>query len=252
MTSTLYALDFDGVICDSALETGLSAWRAARQIWPELPQQIPDAVLTGFRQVRPALETGFESILIHRCLYDGTSPVALLEDFSQHINAVQQNYQLNTATLKSLFGEVRDKWIADDFDSWIANNPLYPGIAEFLQQIPADQLFILTTKQERFVSAILDANGLSLATAQIYGLERRRSKSDILAEFVNHHAVDICFVEDRLPTLQQVISESNLKNIDLWLADWGYNTFSDQQLAEQSPRINLLSLENLHRLIKKR
>lgn len=249
MPATLYTLDFDGVICDSAVETGLSAWRAARQIWPELPLPIPDAILAGFRQVRPALETGYESILIHRCLHDGIPPTVLMEDYSRHINAAIQNYQLNIETLKSLFGAVRDNWINDDFASWIANNPLYPGIAALLRQIPAAQLFIITTKQERFVSAILEANGISLPAAQIYGLERQRSKSDILAEFASRHAGNICFVEDRLPTLLAVINTPCLNNIDLWLADWGYNTRSDQQLAEQSPRISSLSLENLHRLI---
>lgn len=249
MTATLYALDFDGVICDSAVETGLSAWRAAEQIWPELPLPIPDTILAGFRQVRPALETGFESILIHRCLYDGTPPTALLKDYSQHINAALQNYQLSREMLKSLFGAIRDNWINDDYASWIANNPLYPGITALLQQIPAAQLFIITTKQARFVSAILEANGISLPAAQIYGLERQRSKSDILAEFVSHHAGNICFVEDRLLTLLEVINSPSLNHIDLWLADWGYNTESDQQLAEQSPRINSVSLKNLHRLI---
>lgn len=249
MTARLYALDFDGVICDSALETGLSAWRAARYLWPELPAQIPDAVLAGFRQVRPALETGFESILINRSLYDGTPASAMLDDFSQQTDAVRQRFRLSNETLKSLFGEVRDSWIADDFASWIANNPLYQGVAEFLQQIPPAQLLIITTKQERFVSAILEANAITLPKAQIYGLERRRSKSDILSELANDHNGEICFVEDRLPTLLQIINEPQLNRVDLWLANWGYNTQNDQQRAERSSRIQTLALQNLHRLL---
>ncbi len=249
MTARFYALDFDGVICDSALETGLSAWRAALRIWPELPAQVPDAVVTGFREVRPSLETGYESILIQRCLYDGVPVSALLDDFPAQIDSVRQRFQLRNETLKSLFGEVRDSWIADDFASWIANNPLYPGIAEFLRQIPAAQLFIITTKQERFVSAILEANTITLPKTQIFGLERRRSKSDILSEFAREFTGKICFVEDRLPTLLQVINEPQLNNVDLWLADWGYNTLKDQHIAAQSARIQTLGLQNLQRLL---
>ncbi|MDX1573110.1 MAG: HAD family hydrolase [Methylophaga sp.] len=248
MTARLYALDFDGVICDSALETGLSAWRAARRIWPELPAQIPDSVLAGFREVRPALETGFESILINRSLYDGIPPSALLDDFAQHIDTVRQRFKLSNEMLKGVFGEVRDSWIADDFASWIANNPLYQGIAEFLQQIPPTELFIITTKQERFVSAILEANAITLPKAQIFGLERRRSKSDILGEFAREHRGEICFVEDRLPTLLQVSNDPDLDSVELWLADWGYNTQNDRQIAERSSRIQTLTLQNLHRL----
>lgn len=249
MSATLFALDFDGVICDSALETGLSGWLAARQIWPDLPDKIPDAVLSGFRQVRPVLETGFESILINRGLFDGIAAQDLIADFSQQLNFIRQQNQLKNDQLKSLFGKVRDQWIAEDFNSWINNNPLYPGVAEFLKQIPAAQLFIITTKQERFVSAILEANNIHLPAAQIFGLERQRSKSDILTDFTTRHNGAICFVEDRLPTLLQVISEPQLSGIDLWLADWGYNTVDDRLMALQTPPIKLLSLENLSRLL---
>lgn len=249
MHNTRFALDFDGVICDSALETGLSAWRAACHIWADLPPDIPERILTGFRQVRPALETGFEAILINRCLYDGVPATQLLSDFSAQIDTVRTHYQLQNEQLKQLFGKVRDRWINDDFASWIDNNPLYPGIAAFLQQIPTEQLFIITTKQERFVSAILQANAITLPAAQIYGLERQRSKSHILGEFAEQHMGRICFVEDRLPTLQTIIRADNLSTIDLWLADWGYNTADDRQTAQQTPRIKLLTLATLNRLL---
>lgn len=249
MTATIYALDFDGVICDSALETALSAWRAARQIWPALPAQIPNPLLRGFRQVRPALETGFEAILINRGLFDGATPATLLNDFSPQIDRIRQQYQLDNDRLKRLFGQVRDQWIAEDFNNWITNNPLYPGMIEFLQQIPPAQLFIITTKQQRFVEAIIKANGIDLPPKQIYGLERQRSKSDILSEFVRRNTANICFVEDRLPTLLNIISTPDLNGIDLWLADWGYNTSDDRHIAAQSPRIKTLALQDLQRLL---
>lgn len=249
MTATIYALDFDGVICDSALETGLSAWRAARQIWPTLPLQIPKDVLSGFRRVRPALETGFEAILINRCLFDGSSADALLADISRHLDAIRQQYQLRDDDLKNLFGTVRDQWITEDFANWIANNPLYPGMIAFLQQIPPAQLFIITTKQQRFVEAILKASGVALPPVQIYGLERQRSKSDILGEFVGRFPAKICFVEDRLPTLLDIIRAPHLNRVDLWLADWGYNTPDDQQFAARSSRIKMLALQDLQRLL---
>ena len=33
--SDLLALDFDGVLCDSARETGMTAWRAGQAIWSD-------------------------------------------------------------------------------------------------------------------------------------------------------------------------------------------------------------------------
>ena len=78
----LYALDFDGVICDSAIETGITGWKVARQIWQDMPDQTPPEMITLFRQVRPVMETGFEAILIMRLLHEGISPALLLADFS--------------------------------------------------------------------------------------------------------------------------------------------------------------------------
>ena len=31
---TIWALDFDGVLCDSARETGTSAWKCCQRLWP--------------------------------------------------------------------------------------------------------------------------------------------------------------------------------------------------------------------------
>ena len=35
--SKLYALDFDGVICDSAVETAVTGWRVAQTLWDDMP-----------------------------------------------------------------------------------------------------------------------------------------------------------------------------------------------------------------------
>ena len=72
--SVIYALDFDGVICDSAIETGITGWKAAIQIWPDMKAPLPSTELINqFRLARPVIETGFEAILIMRLLYLGQS-----------------------------------------------------------------------------------------------------------------------------------------------------------------------------------
>ena len=57
----------------------------------------------------------------------------------------------------------------------------------------------------------------------------------------------IWFVEDRLKTLQLVQAETDLKEIRLFLAEWGYVTQGDREQAEGNPKINLLSLEQFGR-----
>ena len=226
----LYALDFDGVICDSAVETGITGWKVASQLWPDMPAETPTDIINQFRQVRPVMETGYEAILIIRLLFEGVSPELLLNDFTGFISTVIDRENLTIDKLKTLFGETRDHWINRDLDDWVEMNPLFDGIASKLKQLDSKQCYIITTKQERFVSHILDANKLTLPSEQIFGLDRKLSKQQILADLLTLYPEHtILFVEDRLPTLKNVIDDQRLTEIKLFFADWGYNTKQDKQ-----------------------
>ena len=237
-----YALDFDGVICDSAIETGISGWKAAVSLWPDLPAQMPEHILSMFRQVRPAMETGYEAILICRALHDGTSVEQMFQSFANTMQQTLQRYDCEIKQLKTVFAAIRDQWISDDFDGWLANNPLYPGIKELLLSIPPQQLFIVTTKQERFVSAILSANGITLDAPQVFGLEKQLRKPLILQQLqAVCQSKPLIFVEDRVYTLYEVVEDDMLSTVQLGLAVWGYNTPNERQLAQQHRRIRILN-----------
>lgn len=241
----LWALDFDGVICDSAIETGLSGWAVAEKYWPEMPSQCPNDMLNAFRAVRPVMETGFEAILIMRLLFEGVNTDRLISEFTRQLDMLVQRDKLSSHDLKAQFGAYRDQWIDEDLDSWITQNPLFEGIQAYLKSLPANDWIIITTKQQRFVEYILDANDIAHPAA-IYGLEAGRSKPEILSELLTEFPQrPIIFVEDRLPTLIKVMQKSTLDDIDLWLADWGYNTPEDKQIAAESERFQLKSLETL-------
>lgn len=241
----LWALDFDGVICDSAIETGLSGWAVATSYWPEMPHQCPAEMLSAFREVRPVMETGYEAILIMRLLFEGVSAAGLLAAFEPQLDALIEREQLSRQDLKARFGTYRDHWINNDLESWIARNPLFEGIRNCLQAMAANDWLIITTKQQRFVEYILKANAIERPAA-IYGLEDGRSKPAILSA-LNAESPDqpIVFVEDRLPTLNKVMQESDLDTIELWLAEWGYNTSQDKAAARTSERLQLKSLDAL-------
>ncbi|HEC74913.1 MAG TPA: HAD family hydrolase [Methylophaga aminisulfidivorans] len=245
MTNKLYALDFDGVICDSAVETGMAGWKVALKVWADMPEHMPEALLSKFRQVRPVMETGYEAALIMRLLYEGKTPENLLTDFQHSIQALMIRDDMFVDELKALFGETRDEWIKHDFEQWIAMNPLFDGIAEKLTSI-TDQLVIITTKQERFVDHILKAQNIELPMERIYGLDRNMSKPQILNDIVAEKiAESIIFVEDRLPTLINVITDDRLDDIKLYLADWGYNTAADKSNTDDIERITLLGLTEM-------
>jgi len=189
------------------------------------------------------METGYEAILIMRLLFEGVTAQTLLDNFNDSIDAIIERDQLTPDQLKKQFGDTRDHWIKHNLPEWLDMNPLFEGIANKLQQIDPAHCVIITTKQERFVDQILSSNNVSLPSEQIFGLDRKLSKQQILSDFLaSHPDHKILFVEDRLPTLLNVIDDNRLKNVQLFFADWGYNTQQDKQAATQLATVNTINL----------
>ncbi len=240
---TIHALDFDGVLCDSVIETAITAWRLACDIWKDMPYaEISQSSIEDFREIRPFLKTGYEAILIMRLLHLGVLVEQLCNNYKDEIEKIIDQEGLDVVELKRLFGEARDQWIAKAFDEWVEINPLFDGVVDFLNSLNRESLYIVTTKQERFVKYILEANGIELKDEKIWGLDRGMSKVDVLLEIQHNHPKDeIVFLEDRLPTLFAVIKEKRLDNVQLQLASWGYNTPTDKEMSMKSERIRLMS-----------
>lgn len=243
MSQLLYALDFDGVICDSAIETAISGWKVARQLWTDMPEEPSAELIEGFRIVRPIMETGYEAVLIMRILFEKQDPHKLLAQYQSQFNHMIRRDEISVEGVKHRFGELRDNWIADDVTSWIAVNPLFEGIKQKLQQLADNDVYIITTKQERFVKQIFEHNGIEFPAERIFGLDRQLTKEQVLKHIMFEHPEQtIVFVEDRMPTLLRIIDDENLEDIKLYFADWGYNTEQDKQTAQDKEHITSLSL----------
>jgi phosphoglycolate phosphatase-like HAD superfamily hydrolase len=245
-SNVVYALDFDGVLCDSAVETGVAGWKAAIQLWADMPAtDIPPRAMTDqFRQFRPQLETGYETIIFMRLLHEGMALESLMANFEHEKQLFLTRYNLDPDDLKQLFGQTRDHWINQDEQQWVNLNPLFSGVAEKLKRLENQSpWYIVTTKQERFVKQILEANQITLPVERIFGLDRNASKETILTELLQtHQHTQLFFVEDRLPTLLKVANNPQLKSIKLMLASWGYNTALERQGLD-SCAIELVDLE---------
>ena len=146
---------------------------------------------------------------------------------------------------------MRDDWITDDLTSWLELHRFYPGILEIVTKIisSSSELYIVTTKEGRFVQQLLQQQEISLPRDQIIGKESKRPKYEtlrLLRDSSENPDVSFWFVEDRLPALQLVKQQPDLKPIvKLFMADWGYNIERDRLIASNDPDIELISLEEL-------
>lgn len=237
LQDTIYAFDFDGVICDSAVETSITGWKAAKSIWADMnlsPLPLPSQKqIDQFKEVRPLLETGYEATLIMRLLSLGKATSAICTDYEKIISDLIQQEDLQTDDLKALFGETRDDWIQTNKQEWLSMNPLFPTVIDKLLTL-TNTPYIITTKQERFVKLILQSNNIQLEEDNIFGMDRKMSKQDTLLVLLEKHPNQrVIFIEDRVQTLIDILQNPKLMDITLQLVSWGYNTKEQRKLAHR-------------------
>eukprot|EP00798_Chlamydomonas_sp_ICE-L_P026047 gene26047-11745_t len=230
----IIALDFDGVVCDSVGESSLSGFKAAAKQWPEI-FDTPEAeakkpeLVEKMRAVRPVVETGL-----------GESARVRLSE--------------KMRALLTLFGSVRDDWIATDLAGWLAPNQIYEGVTEPIRAaMDSDELYIVTTKQAHYTEKLMsDMAGINFPMDRIFSQTMSgRPKGEVLQKLADAHpeARQKIFVEDKLSTLEKVNKDESLNSWDLYLVDWGYNTAAERERAAANPRITVITVEQFKSLL---
>eukprot|EP00913_Durusdinium_trenchii_P031934 g29908.t2 len=195
--------DFDGVVCDSVDESSTAAWKHARDLWPLVSTlgDSPQPFLDPMRLVRPVIETGWENTLIIRMLADANLVEAqsqkgeaesasllckdILAGWEQLRDEKVRELKLDVQGLIKGFGEVRDKWMAEDLKSWFGTNRAYDRVPDVIIQMLSSgaEVFVITTslgcqkltfvamKQKRFAEALLQDFGIKLPAGHVFALE---------------------------------------------------------------------------------
>ena len=246
---TILALDFDGVVCDGLIEYFEVAWRTYCQIWSPANDTPPDDLALRFYRLRPVIETGWEMPILIKALIEGFSDEQILQSWTTITSEILAADHLEAKAVSTKLDNLRDEWIQTDLDGWLSLHRFYPGVIERLKITLESnvQLYIVTTKEGRFVKQLLEKEGVNLPPENIFGKEVKRPKYETLRELIakaNTQPVSLWFVEDRLKTLQLVKQQSDLDNVKLFLADWGYNTQLEREAGKNDPRIHLISLSH--------
>ena len=243
---SILALDFDGVVCDGLIEYFETAWRTYCQIWSPTDSKPPDDLAPLFYQLRPVIETGWEMPVLIRALLVGISEDRIWLEWGAIAQQLLQQANLSAADVGKRLDQIRDEWISTDLNGWLSLHRFYPGVVERLRSLIDSpvQPIIITTKEGRFVSRLLQQQGVNLPEQSIFGKECKQPKHQIIRKLIDvtSESFSLWFVEDRLKTLQLVQQQADLESVRLYLADWGYNTAIERETADHHPRIRLLSL----------
>ncbi|MEH2375094.1 HAD family hydrolase [Nostoc sp.] len=244
---TILALDFDGVICDGLIEYFEVSWRTYCQIWSPANDTPPDDLALRFYRLRPVIETGWEMPVLIKALVDGITDEKILQEWASIAPKLLLNDKLQAREIGAKLDNQRDEWITTDLDGWLSLHRFYPGVVEKIKLTfdSGVKLYIVTTKEGRFIQQLLQQQGVNLPAAAIFGKEVKRPKFEILRELIqaaDKKPVSLWFVEDRLKTLHLVQQQPDFEDVKLFLADWGYNTQAEREAAQNDRQIQLLSL----------
>ncbi len=241
---SILALDFDGVICNGLPEYFHTSWLVYSQIWSIPTSPAPPELFLIFSRLRPLIEYGWEMPLLVWALAQNTPEEQINRDWAGLAAQILADHHLNSTDVVKVLDEVRDRSIAQDLTGWLKLQSCYPGtIAKLLALPPEIQTVIITTKDGRFTRQLLEAQGVQLPADAIFGKEGKQSKADTLRYLLTSQPDQIWFVEDRLPTLQTICEQPDLDSVQLFLADWGYNTPAERWAAQNDKRVKLLSIE---------
>ncbi|MGB0560765.1 MAG: HAD family hydrolase [Spirulinaceae cyanobacterium] len=252
MSQHLLALDFDGVICDGLAEYFQTTCRAYDECWPDAPAPTVEPYRDGFYQARPIIESGWEMPVMLRALVLGYEVAEILAGWPPIRDEIVRQAQHDRAQFAQTVDGVRDRAITMELDAWLALHRFYPGVIDQLQHWlaqPDVDIWIISTKEGRFIFQLLSQAGVDLPRSQIIGKESRQPKALTLGQLRDRAPeAQITFVEDRLPALKSVLPIPELAAVRLYLAEWGYNTTAMRAQVQTGDRIQLLPLEQFGQL----
>jgi len=229
----LVFLDFDGVICDSLLETLVSSWRGYYlSRGAEEPSVMPVTLLQDFTRLRPYVRAGEDFILIQE-LIAAKFPIQSQQDFDSKL---AERGEQRMARYRESFYTARRDFLRHERKYWIGLNRLYPHVTPCLNDwASSPSLYILSTKRADYIVEILSSKGVPMDPKRVLSCEAREKKNTILQTMAVRGCERALLIDDQIDHLAPASARD--PRITGCLASWGY---VQQQWLEDSRGVEVL------------
>ena len=251
----LILFDFDGVIINGIDEYWFSSKLACEKYLLTNSNNLDInkyiEVPKIFIEIRPWVKYGWEMVLITHEILKTYEPLSnrtknsFLRNYEENCSNLLFKYSWEASKLQKFLDDVRVFQIKNDLKRWISLHQPFNDVISFIKhaQDKGYKVGIISTKGKVFTSQIL-AN-FNIVPELIFGYEEG-SKVDIISKLSLSYEIK-GFVEDRRKTLSNIIQNNQTKDINCYLADWGYLKSTDKINLPQE--IKLLKMKNLEDLV---
>lgn len=227
------ALDFDGVICDSAGEAFVVAVRTFAELfteWPLGPGAEESAELRArFIEIMP-LGNRAEDYAVILAAIARELPMPDQAAYDAFCAGLPKE---RLRAFHKRFYQVRAAWERADPAGWLARLAPYPGFCEMLRRHAGEvQLAIATAKDRHSVRRILAAHGAADLFPDGFVLDKETGEKKhmhvaALIERARCAPAEVTFVDDKVNHLEDVAPLGGR----CVLAAWGYNGLREHALA---------------------
>lgn len=239
MIGRVLALDFDGVIWDSAPECYEVGWRVfLKEFGKDLSgEQQRQRFLMG----RPLARTGHDFYLLFYLM--ATDPDLDLSTYPlESFLSLRNDHAEDASCFDREFYLLREAYREDDFEVWSSWQGPYPEVITLLDRLEKrfKGVALATTKDQASAHALLQTIHRDWP---IWGKEFSTDKGEQILGIAQHYSISpqkITFIDDLLENLDQVAPTGAQGG----LAAWGYNTedLRAQASVQGYPVLDLLEI----------
>ncbi len=242
----ILAVDFDGVISDSALKSLFVSHNAyCRYFGAEAKKNFGGQLFTfanweqmkkeyyqemeKYRKLRAYVEQSCDFLVMIKIIEEQIE-VKNQEEFIKIRNELDLDYYL----FHELFFQEKERWQKKDFAKWFSLSPVYEEVVAGIKQLLKEgvKIVIATSNLGKAIHPAFqqDYLGFPMDLKDIFDKNYGQNKSDhmkaIKAQFKVNFG-DIYFVDDQLSYLE----ETQILGVNVFMAGWGYCTEEQKDIA---------------------
>ncbi len=242
-------MDFDGVISDSISECAVAGYNGyeiycGKNVMIKKPEEMTSNRLNKFCAMRTYIRSGEDYVYLFQALNND-----IIINSQKDFDKFQMKYFDRSVSYYQAFYSARQTLISSNYENWIALNPLYSGMGDFLHSM-YKKIQIVSTKASGYIFKILKSNGIEFNPKHIHEVGRAgSSKTDIIIRLMRNHHSSIqktIFIDDHLDTLHKIKSTG----VRCLLAGWGYNTAQQRRKCRRF-NLELVDIQQFFKEFKK-